>query len=454
MDSTNNKKTDGEQNLEQLLNDPNFLKIPKIGDTVEGTVLSITKNEVHLDIEGITTGIVRGQELCNESSDYADLQPGDSTEATVMELENEKGEMELSFRFAGHKKIWDKLNTLLDSGEIVTANITDANKGGLMVNVNKIMGFLPVSQLSPENYPRVPGGEKTKILEKLRQFIGKSLEVKIIDANGDEEKLIVSEKAAWEERQKSIISSYKVGDIVEGVVSALADFGAFVKFSAKGASEESESNLELEGLVHISELAWQRIEHPENVVKVGQNIKAEIISVEGSKIFLSMKKLIADPWTKIAEKYKIGQIVPGKVLKINPFGLFVELDPDIHGLAHISALSDKPIQSPSEVANIGDTLDFKIISIEPINHRLGLSLKTKDETPVVPKVKEDKDKEEKPEEKEAVEKSEGEKEESQPVEEEKSEEVKETETKLETTKEEKKSSEENPDPAKKEEEKK
>jgi len=342
MDTTNNEK----QSLEQLLTDPNFLKIPKVGDVVRGKVLSISKNEVHLDIEGLTTGIVRGEELCNESSDYADLKPGDETEATVLDLENEKGEMELSFRFAGHKKIWDKLNETLKSGEIVNATVTDANKGGLMVNVNKIMGFLPVSQ-----------------------FAGLVLEVKIIDANGEEEKLIVSEKAAWEERQKNIISSYKVGDTVEGTISALADFGAFVKFE------------NLEGLVHISEIAWQRIEHPEDIVKIGEKIKAEIIGVEGSKIFLSMKKLVDDPWKKIAEKYKIGQIVPGKVLKINPFGLFVELDPEIHGLAHISALSEKPIQSPSEVANIGDTLDFKIISIEPIDHRLGLSLRLDEKTP-------------------------------------------------------------------------
>lgn len=377
MDSTKNDQ----QNLEKLLADPNFLNIPKVGDVVRGKVLSISKNEVHLDIEGLTTGIVRGQELCNESSDYADLKPGEETEATVLELENEKGEMELSFRFAGHKKIWDKLNETLKSGEIVSAVVTDANKGGLMVNVNKIMGFLPVSQLAPEHYPRIPGGEKAKILEKLRQFIGEQLEVKIIDANGDEEKLIVSEKAAWEEKQKNIISSYKVGDIVTGTISALADFGAFVKFSAKSASPETSNDLELEGLVHISELAWQRIEHPEDVVKVGEQIKAEIIGVEGSKIFLSMKKLVDDPWKKIAEKYKIGQIVPGKVLKINPFGLFVELDPEIHGLAHISALSDKPIHGPSEVAKIGDTLNFKIISIEPIDHRLGLSLKLNEKTP-------------------------------------------------------------------------
>lgn len=368
MDLTNNLISKNEtktnqQTMKDLLSDTKFLKIPKVGDIVKGKVLSASKHEVFLDVEGYKTGVIRGCELCDESSEYANLKPGDEVEATVIDLENERGELELSFRFAGHKKIWDKLTELMRSGEIISAPIIDANKGGLMVNVNKIVGFLPVSQLAPEHYPRVPGGEKNKILEKLRQFVGKSLEVKIIDVNAEEEKLIVSEKTAWEEKQKNIIASYKVGDVIEGEISALADFGAFVKFD------------NLEGLVHISELAWQRIDHPQDVVKVGQKIKAEIIGVEGSKIFLSMKKLVEDPWKKIEEKYKVGQIVEGKVLKINPFGLFVELDPEIHGLAHISELSTKPIQNPNEVAKIGDILKFKIISIEPIDHRLGLSLR-------------------------------------------------------------------------------
>jgi ribosomal protein S1 len=396
MDLTNlteNTNKNEEQTMEALLANAAFLKIPKVGDVVKGKVLSVAKNEVYLDVEGFKTGVVRGRELCDEASEYANLKPGDEVEATVMELENERGDVELSFRFAGHKKVWDKLTELMKSGEIIRAPVTDANKGGLMINVNKIIGFMPVSQLAPEHYPRVPGGEKNKILEKLRQFIGQPMEVKVIDVNEDEEKLIVSEKAAWEEKQKNIISSYKVGDTIEGEISALADFGAFVKFSTKGGSASGGDDTALEGLVHISELAWQRIDHPSDVVGVGEKIKAEIIGTQGSKIFLSIKKLMEDPWKKINEKYKIGQVVEGKVLKINPFGLFVELDPEIHGLAHISELSSKPIQSPNDVAKIGDTLKFKIISIEPVDHRLGLSLRAARE-----KIQE-KPAEEKPEEK-------------------------------------------------------
>lgn len=351
--------------LKQLLAEGDFIKIPKVGDLVKGKIIDISRSEIRLDIEGLTTGIVRGREFYDESNEYADLKVGDGVEATVIELENENGEMELSFRFAGHQKAWDNLTGLQKGGEIIKATILDANKGGLMVRVGKMSGFLPVSQLMPEHYPRVPGGDKNKILERLRSYIGQNFEVKVIDVDEAEEKLIVSEKAGWEEKQKDVIASYKVGDVIEGKVTAVTDFGVFVEFGQD----------QLEGLVHISELAWQRIDDPSKFVKVGEKIKAEIINVDGSKIFLSMKKLKADPWKDVNKKYQVGQIVKGKVLKVNPFGLFVELDPDIHGLAHISELSTKPINHSSEVAKIGEVLEFKILSIEPAHHRLGLSLK-------------------------------------------------------------------------------
>lgn len=350
--------------LKKLLAEGSFIKIPKVGDLVRGKIIDISKSEIRLDIDSLTTGVVRGREFYDESNEYNNLKIGDEIEATVLDLENENGEMELSLRFAGHKKVWDNLTQLKEKEEIVKVDITDANKGGLMIKLGKTPGFLPVSQLMPEHYPRVPGGDKNKILERLKSYIGQKFEVKVIDVEEGEEKLIVSEKAAWEERQKDVISSYKVGDIVEGKVTAITDFGVFIEFGQN-----------LEGLIHISELAWQRIDDPANFIKVGDKVKAEIINIENSKIFLSIKKLKKDPWQEVEKKYKIGQIVKGKVLKINPFGLFVELDPDIHGLAHISELSDKPIEDPKEIAKIGDILDFKILSIEPANHRLGLSHK-------------------------------------------------------------------------------
>ena len=165
------------------------------------------------------------------------------------------------------------------SGEITEVKIMEANKGGLMVMWGNVSGFMPVSQLCPEHYPRIQGGDKTKILERLKSYIGQNFDSKVIDVNGDEGRLIVSEKAAWEERQKDVLSQYKAGDTVEGVVTVITDFGVFVEFGPG-----------LEGLVHISELAWQRIDDPKDIVRSGEKIKAEIIKIDGSKIFLSMKK--------------------------------------------------------------------------------------------------------------------------------------------------------------------
>ena len=362
---------DSDSPFKKLINEGNYAEIPKVGDIVKGKVIDIERSEIRVDIEGFTTGIVRGKEFFDAGSEPADLKIGDEVEATVIELENENGEMELSFRFAGHQRAWDELSALKNGSLPVKAVITDANKGGLMVKVGKVPGFLPVSQLTPEHYPRVPGGDKNKILERLRSYIGQDFSVKVIDVNESEEKLIVSEKANWEEKQKEVIAGYKAGETVEGKVTAVTDFGVFVEFGQD----------KLEGLVHISELAWQRIDDPNDLVKVGDVIKAEIINVEGSKIFLSMKKLKDDPWKSIGDKYQVGQTVKGKVLKVNPFGLFVELDPDIHGLAHISELSDKQISDAGEAAKPGDVLDFKILSLEPANHRLGLSLRAAKERP-------------------------------------------------------------------------
>ncbi len=356
--------TDNSPNFKKLLQEEDAIHIPKAGDLIKGKIISITRSEVRIDINGVKTGVVRGRELFDESSEYSNLRVGDDVEATVLEQENEKGEVELSFRFAGHQRAWDGLIEFMKNKQIVATRITDANKGGLMIRVGQIAGFLPVSQLSPEHYPRVPGGDKNKILERLKDYIGKDFEVKIIDVNEGENKLIVSEKAAWEEKQHSVISKYKIADVIEGSVTAVTDFGVFVEFGEH-----------LEGLIHISELAWQRIDNPRDIIKEGEKIKAEIIGMEGSKIFLSSKKLKKDPWEGIEKKYAIGQSVKGKILKINPFGLFVELDSDIHGLAHISEISNEPVSDLSKIVAIGDMKEFKILSIEPKNHRLGLSLK-------------------------------------------------------------------------------
>ncbi|MFA6393996.1 MAG: S1 RNA-binding domain-containing protein [Patescibacteria group bacterium] len=348
----------------QALLEENPIKVPKVGDIVTGTVVSASKAEVKLDIDGIMTGVVRGRELYNEAEEYANLKTGDTTEATVTEEENENGELELSFRHAGEEKAWQVLRDAYENRNNIKVKIVAANKGGLLSNFRQIAGFLPVSQLSPENYPRVEGGDKSKILDKLRTFAGREFEVKVITLDEKENKIIFSEKDAWLERRKDIIGQYQIGSLIDGTITAVTDFGVFIKFGEN-----------LEGLIHISELAWQRIENPSSLYKVGDAIKAEIISMTGSKIFLSAKKLMKNPWEEAGERYKVEQVVKGKILKINPFGLFVALDADIHGLAHINQLGLAPNQKINEIYKEGEEREFTIISLEPREHRLGLTVK-------------------------------------------------------------------------------
>ncbi|MBI2483189.1 S1 RNA-binding domain-containing protein [Candidatus Uhrbacteria bacterium] len=362
--------------LETLLTEKGHQKIPKVGDIVHGMVVGIGRNEVKVDLPGFRTGIVRGPELLDASGMTSNLNVGDPVDATVLDLENERGMLELSFRAAGHQKAWGSLEELRRNGTVTPVRVLEANKGGLLVQFGNVQGFLPVSQLSPGNYPRVAGGDKQRILEKLKSFVGKTLDAKIIDVDPREEKLIVSEKAAWEETQAQVLAQYHPGDAVDGIITAIADFGAFVRFPAppEGA-EAAVDESHLEGLVHISELSWQRVDQPRDVVKMGDRVRAQILNIEGSKIFLSLKRLHDDPWAKVSERYTVGQQVRGRVVKVQPFGLFVELDPDIHGLAHISELGDPPPTNPEEIAHVGEEMEFTVISIDPKEHRLGLSKK-------------------------------------------------------------------------------
>jgi len=354
-----------------------FAQIPQIGDLIKGNVISIDRGEVRIDIGGMIVGVVRGYELFAESKEFSDVKVGQDVEATVIEQENENGEMELSFRVAGHKIVWNRMAELVKSGDAIDAKVVAANKGGIMLRVDALTGFMPVSQLSPDNYPRVPGGDKNRILEHLRKFIGQTMKVKVLDAIEDDEKLILSEKALWEEEQKNILDSYNVGDSVEGEISALTPFGAFMKFGDG-----------LEGLIHISEIVWQRIDHPKDILKVGEKVKAQIIDLNKSKIYLSLKRLIEDPWKSVKDSYKVGQKVEGEIHKVEPFGLMIKLDEQIHGLAHISDLADKQVADAKAFLNefnVGDKKTFEIISMEPAEHRLGLRLegvkgKTKDES--------------------------------------------------------------------------
>jgi small subunit ribosomal protein S1 len=363
--------------MEELLKEAK-ITFPKVGDVIEGNVIEISSSAIYLDLGVFGTGVVMGKEIKDGLGATDKLRTGDPVTATVTDLENDEGYVELSIREASIERAWQDLQEKQTNSEVFPIKILDANKGGLIVEVNGITGFLPVSQLTNEHYPRVEEGEKSKILEKLRSFIGTEMRVKVIDTDREAEKLIVSEKAAYSDEEKKAISELKVGDVIEGEVSGVVDFGAFVKFFPPSKSDSASEEDKLEGLVHISELAWQLIDNPREIVKTGDRIKAQIIGIDDTRVSLSIKALLTDPWSEVGKKYKAGDIVKGQVRKLNHFGAFVYLDDDIHGLAHVSELLEKnPGKNIEDILEAGKTYNWKILSIEPKEHRMGLALAEK-----------------------------------------------------------------------------
>ncbi len=357
-----------EELMQTAVHDSDF---PKVGDILECTVIDISSNVSLLDIGLIGTGMVIGREAKSGLAEDDKVKVGSTVTAAVIDLDNDEGYIELSIREAAYGRAWDDLDAKKESKETVPTKILDANRGGLMIEINGITGFLPVSQLSSENYPRVEDGDKNKILEILKALIGRELGVRILDIDQEEEKLIVSEKAAHSEKERQVIADLSVGDAIEGYVSGVVDFGAFVKFSPKGIDDSRN----LEGLVHISELAWQLIDNPREIIKVNDKVKAKIIGIDDTRISLSIKALTKDPWSIIEEKYQVGEIYKGKVDKINHFGAFVYLDSDIHGLAHISEFQESfPGKKLEDKMVAGEEYMWKVISIESKSHRMGLVL--------------------------------------------------------------------------------
>jgi len=364
----------------------NPISIPQVGDVLTGTVVDISSSSILLDLGPLGTGIVIGKEIKDGLGTIGKLKNGDLVTATLMDMENEDGYIELSIREASYDRAWEDLESKKDTQEVVPTKILDANKGGLMVELNGITGFLPVSQLSSEHYPRVEDGDKNKILEILKRLVNLEIHVKILDVDRPSEKLIVSEKAAMSEKEREVISQLAVGDVVEGEASGVVDFGAFIKFLPPSKQDSTDDKDKLEGLVHISELAWQLIDDPREIIKAGDKVRAKIIGIDDTRISLSVKALLNDPWNNVEKKYTVGTVVEGKVDKINPFGAFVYLDEDIHGLAHVSEFREVfPDKKMDEVIVPGETYKWKILSIEPKDHRMGLIFaKDGEETEVKP----------------------------------------------------------------------
>ena len=354
--------------MKNLLEENNLLKPPKVGEIIKGKVVETGRSSVFIDLGVWGTGIIYGKEFYEAKDALRNLKIGNEIFAKITELENEDGYVELSLSQAGKELTWETLKEKKEKKEKITVKISGANKGGLLAEVSRINAFLPLSQLSSEHYPKVKEGDKLKILMELQKFIGKEIEVQIFDLDPREEKLILSEKIKETEKIKKMLENYKVGDIVKGRITGLVNFGAFINFP----DSETNKNNGLEGLIHISELDWQLINNPAEVVKVGEKVKAKIIGISDDKVSLSLKSLKKDPWKGIEKKYKKGDTVSGKVTKFNPFGAFVRITPKIQGLCHISEFGTKA--KMEDVLKIDKKYNFQILEIQPKEHRMNLKL--------------------------------------------------------------------------------
>lgn len=357
-----------------MLEKENLSRPPKAGEIIEGKVIAKESGKLFLDLGPIGTGIIYGKEFYETKDKIKNLKIGDSLFAKIIGLENEDGYIELSISQAGIELSFESLRRKKEEGEKISVKILGANRGGLTGEVMGIPAFLPVSQLMSEHYPRVEKGDAAKILKELQKFVGKELEVKILDLSQKGEQIILSEKAKESDKVKEILSNYKIGDVIDGEITGITDFGAFMKFPApaKALTGKEES---LEGLIHISELDWKIVEDPAEIVKVGDKLQAKIIDISENKVSLSLKALKKDPWLNGEKKYKKGEIVSGKVTKFNPFGAFVQLSPEIQGLCHISEFGLKTRME--EQLKIGQEYDFQILEIRPEEHRMSLKLAEK-----------------------------------------------------------------------------
>lgn len=334
------------------------LKHLKTGDMVDGTVTSVKKHEVWVDMGANGVGVILRREVGTNN-----LEEGQSISASIVDPELDEGYALLSMKRAAKDRGWGELQRVFDEQEIIAVMPYDANRGGLLIELEGIRGFLPVSQLSAEHYPRVSDSDKDEILTKINSLVGKELRVRILDVSRKDNKLIFSEKEAVRDDMQSRLKELKVGDVVEGVVTGVIDFGAFVNVDG------------IEGLVHISEISWERVEDPRKYVKVGENVKAKIIAIDKDRLSLSIKQMSDDPWLSEVKKFKKGDAVEGKITRITPFGAFVQLSPSVEALVHVSEMSDDESIDPESVFKLNEKKKFKVIDIDTDNRKIALSLK-------------------------------------------------------------------------------
>jgi small subunit ribosomal protein S1 len=334
---------------------------PRVGDLVEGTIIELVRGRLYVDLPPFGAGIIYGREYLNAADVLRKANPGDLITAKVVDPSGIEGYIELSLKEARQAAIWGEAEQAIAGQTAYNLTVEEANKGGLILSWQGIQGFLPASQLSKENYPRVPEGDKDKIYAELQKLEGKMLSVRIITADAKEGKLIFSERTGAEDEEKtSLIDKYSVGDVVEGEVTGAVDFGVFVKLEQG-----------LEGLVHISELDWGLVEDPRALFKVGDKVKVKVIEIKDGKVSLSIKALKENPWKTASDRYKKGMEVNGVIIKYNKHGALASIEEGVAGLVHISEFA-----APGdlrETLELGKSYPFQITLFEPKDQRMTLS---------------------------------------------------------------------------------
>jgi small subunit ribosomal protein S1 len=343
------------------------MKSVKRGDVVEGTVVSIDRDEILVDIGLKSEAVLPLKEL--SASGYGSLDEihrNDKLLVYVLQPETPEGHAIVSIRKARQERQWRVAHEMFERGDIIDAEVIESNKGGLIVNLDGVRGFVPISQIM--NLKREDNAENAETLTKLQAMVGKTLKLKIIEINRNRNRLILSERLAMQEwrvrRRDELLAELQVGEVRSGVVSNLAHFGAFVDLG--GA----------DGLVHISQLAWSRVNHPSEVLHVGQPVEVQVLSIDKDrkKIGLSIKRAEVDPWTTVEQRYYVGQIVNGTITKIAPFGAFARIESGIEGLIHVTEIYP-PTTDAKMALHEGEEVQVRVLRIESDRRRLGLSMR-------------------------------------------------------------------------------
>lgn len=356
--------------MEQFLIDPaHDYRSLQYGDTIDGTIMQVDRDEILVDIGSKAEGVVPAREMQSlTNEDRAQLQAGDTLLVFVVQSEDQEGRAVLSIDKARQEKSWRRLQQIYEAAEVIEAKVVNYNKGGLLVSLDGVRGFVPASQVSG-----ISRGPETQKQSDMARLVGNELTLKVIEINRTRNRLILSERQAAQEvregRKDELLSSLKEGDVRSGVVTSVCDFGAFVDIG--GA----------DGLVHLSEISWSRVKHPSEVLKPGDKVDVYVLNVDNDRkrIALSIKRTQNEPWTTVGDRYQLGQVVEGTITQLASFGAFARIEDGIEGLIHVSEMGDGQAQHPRDVVQEGDTVQVRIIRIDPARRRMGLSMRLEGE---------------------------------------------------------------------------